>query len=357
MATAIVNFETMAAANVNVTAVDTDPAIAPAAVDATPTPATPTLKSEWGLVALATDCPWCGCENSIDFITSRLEGEDMAMFLRAAVRHHRFLIRGVPQDHPKAALPQWMRQLLDKHAELEYITEEPIEYMQCAHCREDFAIVEDEVEMDQLEDKLDLHRVMWINRRQQRDPCATCPHCYLDTCRDCGMRYDNHRGRSCQDYLKWAIEIGGDWDTFGAKNVEFYLTPEQLAPQVQHAPPHPAGPEVEAAEVVASIALPRDLHDEVLSLARDRLANMELIAQEARPCPFCGQHIFKNEGCNHMTCKWCKCQFCWICDWEGFAGAVDDDGEVIPEKRVVTFIDGDCCERHGVTRTLPVLMA
>ncbi len=33
----------------------------------------------------------------------------------------------------------------------------------------------------------------------------------------------------------------------------------------------------------------------------------------AKPCPGCGVPIYRNSGCQHMTCNRCRHEFCWIC--------------------------------------------
>mmetsp|Transcript_16160 Transcript_16160/g.22268 ORF Transcript_16160/g.22268 Transcript_16160/m.22268 type:complete len:639 (-) Transcript_16160:209-2125(-) len=37
------------------------------------------------------------------------------------------------------------------------------------------------------------------------------------------------------------------------------------------------------------------------------------ILANTRKCPSCNTRIEKNQGCNHMTCRLCKHEFCWIC--------------------------------------------
>lgn len=37
------------------------------------------------------------------------------------------------------------------------------------------------------------------------------------------------------------------------------------------------------------------------------------ILANTKKCPACSTRIEKNQGCNHVTCKMCKHDFCWIC--------------------------------------------
>jgi ariadne-1 len=37
------------------------------------------------------------------------------------------------------------------------------------------------------------------------------------------------------------------------------------------------------------------------------------ILANTKKCPECNARIEKNQGCNHMSCKLCKHEFCWIC--------------------------------------------
>lgn len=37
------------------------------------------------------------------------------------------------------------------------------------------------------------------------------------------------------------------------------------------------------------------------------------ILANTKKCPKCHARIEKNQGCNHMNCKLCKYEFCWIC--------------------------------------------
>jgi ariadne-1 len=47
------------------------------------------------------------------------------------------------------------------------------------------------------------------------------------------------------------------------------------------------------------------------------------ILANTKKCPKCNTRIEKNQGCNHMNCKLCKHEFCWIC-----MGSWADHGQV-----------------------------
>lgn len=48
--------------------------------------------------------------------------------------------------------------------------------------------------------------------------------------------------------------------------------------------------------------------------------NVNWIIANTKQCPNtkCGKPIEKNQGCNHMQCKMCNAEFCWIClgEWK-----------------------------------------
>lgn len=52
--------------------------------------------------------------------------------------------------------------------------------------------------------------------------------------------------------------------------------------------------------------------------AADEGATVCWIHLNTKSCPACHVNIEKNQGCNHMTCRKCKHEFCWICfdDWK-----------------------------------------
>jgi ariadne-1 len=54
-----------------------------------------------------------------------------------------------------------------------------------------------------------------------------------------------------------------------------------------------------------------------LSLWQEKCSNesetANWILANTKKCPKCHTRIEKNQGCNHMNCKMCKHEFCWIC--------------------------------------------
>ena len=50
-------------------------------------------------------------------------------------------------------------------------------------------------------------------------------------------------------------------------------------------------------------------------------------SRKVKRCPNCKYFIEKNEGCNHMTCRNCKYEWCWICLQESLPGHYDPGGQ------------------------------
>lgn len=52
--------------------------------------------------------------------------------------------------------------------------------------------------------------------------------------------------------------------------------------------------------------------DDIINM-KEKDPNEILIKMTTQKCPNCPTLIEKNDGCNHMTCKQCKHEFCFIC--------------------------------------------
>jgi len=56
-----------------------------------------------------------------------------------------------------------------------------------------------------------------------------------------------------------------------------------------------------------------------MAKCRDDSETHHWIYANTQDCPKCKSAIEKNGGCNHMTCKVCSHEYCWVCkrDWKG----------------------------------------
>lgn len=53
--------------------------------------------------------------------------------------------------------------------------------------------------------------------------------------------------------------------------------------------------------------------EEWLNNEKSDSANLQYIKLNCEPCPKCKTQIEKNAGCQHMTCKKCLHEYCWVC--------------------------------------------
>lgn len=58
---------------------------------------------------------------------------------------------------------------------------------------------------------------------------------------------------------------------------------------------------------------PCDLVKRWLKKCADDSETANWISANTKECPKCNSTIEKNGGCNHMTCRKCKYEFCWMC--------------------------------------------
>ena len=47
--------------------------------------------------------------------------------------------------------------------------------------------------------------------------------------------------------------------------------------------------------------------------AAERVSDDVWVGENCKPCPNCKSPIYKDDGCNHMTCYNCHHEFCWMC--------------------------------------------
>ena len=56
-----------------------------------------------------------------------------------------------------------------------------------------------------------------------------------------------------------------------------------------------------------------DQYDLIENQSTETDANRKWLELCAKQCPHCRSYIQKNEGCDHMTCRYCRHEFCWLC--------------------------------------------
>lgn len=66
-------------------------------------------------------------------------------------------------------------------------------------------------------------------------------------------------------------------------------------------------------ERVAHRPVPCDLVEKWMAKNASESENANWIMANTKVCPACKVPIEKNQGCNHMVCRMCKHEWCWLC--------------------------------------------
>lgn len=79
------------------------------------------------------------------------------------------------------------------------------------------------------------------------------------------------------------------------------------------------------------------------------LASANWIAENCKQCPKCKSEINKNGGCNHMTCRSCNNEFCWICmsNWNTHGACQGAKVDLNMAGKVKTRRLVACVTKHG----------
>lgn len=54
-------------------------------------------------------------------------------------------------------------------------------------------------------------------------------------------------------------------------------------------------------------------YDLSLTASKNNMATNRWLRTNTKQCPKCAVNIEKNDGCDHMTCRNCRYEFCWVC--------------------------------------------
>jgi hypothetical protein len=115
---------------------------------------------------------------------------------------------------------------------------------------------------------------------------AICYHCNEDA----------HAPCSCANWKKWKIRVDKEL--------------KHLEKTMSH---------LNTTAAIKTKGEDGDTEDDVTATKSkgDEIANALWVAANTKKCPRCTTPIEKDEGCNHMACRKCRHEFCWICmkDW------------------------------------------
>lgn len=230
----------------------------------------------------------------------------------------KFLMKLTKCDH-KCCFECWKEQILFQHLN----SKEAIHCYECSQIIDISQLTKYKLLDDQ--QMLIQYRRRYDNKYQDRyecikcqyefitskKDCVECPNCYHRMCLKCMLHSHSELNMTCQEFEKFMNT--DDYINFMNKreierrnkflDVKYKSNTLNLFKKLE-------------AELISAVELREKRISEIEKQKRLRKENEESlkwISEHTKKCPSCGVDIEKNKGCNHMTCKHCKFEFCWYC--------------------------------------------
>lgn len=131
-----------------------------------------------------------------------------------------------------------------------------------------------------------------------------CPHCYYILCTNCLNIEHESLNMDCEQFERFMLS-----------NNYITLLQQRERNRIRDL-------KLKSDKESFSSRLLKELNSEI-TIRKERQRQQQLIKNEeetkrwldenTKRCPNCGANINKNGGCNHMTCKNCTHEFCWLC--------------------------------------------
>lgn len=230
----------------------------------------------------------------------------------------KFLMKLAKCDH-KCCLKCWKEQVLLQHTNFKeaihcYTCSQPIDI----NLLTKYKLLDDQQMMiqyrrrydRQYQDRYECIKCQYEFITDKKDS-VECPNCYHKMCLKCMLYSHSELNMTCQEFEKFMNT--DEYVNFMSKreierrnkflDIKYKSDALSLFKKLE-------------LELISAVELREKRISEIerqKRLCKENEESLKWISEHTKKCPSCGIDIEKNKGCNHMTCKHCKFEFCWYC--------------------------------------------